>query len=149
MTLALAAGWLGQALIGTARKYSLRQTVAAFAPAFVPLGFGIWIAHYGFHFFIAPGTIIPVVQEFLGQPGEWARFSGTLDITLIGLLQLLALLGGFLGSLAIANRAALRLYRRNAMPGLLPWAALILGLALAAAAIFSLPMEMRGSVLFD
>ncbi|MBI5667469.1 MAG: hypothetical protein HZC41_05630 [Chloroflexi bacterium] len=147
--LALAAGRLGQVLTSTTRKYPLRHTVAAFAPAFVPLGLGIWMAHYGFHFLIAPGTIIPVIQEFLGQPGEWARFSGTLDLTLIGLLQLLALLAGFVGSLAVANRAALRLYRQAAMPGLLPWALLLLGLALAAAAVFSLPMEMRGSVLFD
>ncbi len=147
--LALLAGWLAQTFTAARHPYDLRQTVAAFAPAFVPLGFGIWIAHYSFHFLIAPLTIIPVIQEFLGQPGDWLKFSGTPDLTAIGLLQLLALLAGFLGSLLLANRAAARLYRRQAMPGLLPWALLLLALAFAAAIVFSLPMEMRGSVLFD
>src|SRR5271155_866783 len=42
----------------------------------VPLGFGMWLAHYGFHFFTGLYTIIPVTQSavaslghaFLGQP---------------------------------------------------------------------------------
>lgn len=146
--LALAAGRLAQWLTRTTRTTSLRHTVAAFAPAFVPLGFGVWFAHYSFHFFVAPLTIIPVIQEFLGQPGDWLNFSGTLDLTTIGLLQMLALLVGFLGSLTLANQAAARLYRRDAMAGLLPWALLLLALAFAAGYVFSLPMEMRGSILF-
>ncbi|MGV2434506.1 MAG UNVERIFIED_CONTAM: hypothetical protein LVT10_06160 [Anaerolineae bacterium] len=30
-------------------KPSLREVVATFAPAFVPIGFAIWFAHYMFH----------------------------------------------------------------------------------------------------
>src|SRR5690606_28248487 len=71
VALALLAASLGRALTGS--RLSLRETVAAFAPAFVPVGFGIWFAHYSFHFLIAPGTIVPVLQEFLGQPGDWSR----------------------------------------------------------------------------
>ncbi|NWG18407.1 MAG: FesM [Chloroflexi bacterium] len=143
--LALLAGVLSRAL--TRKKLSLRHTVAAFTPAFVPLGFGVWFAHYGFHFLIAPLTIIPVIQEFLGQPGDWAAFSGAADSILIGLVQVAALVLGFLWSLALANRTAMRLYRRDAVPGLLPWALLLLALAFAAGYVFSLPMEMRGSLL--
>lgn len=142
---ALAAARLSQLLAGAARRLSLRHTVAAFAPAFVPLGFGIWTAHYSFHFLIAPLTLIPVVQEFLGLPGEWARFSVMADPTAIGLVQAAALLGGFLWSLWLAQRAAFRLYRRDALPGLLPWALLLLALMLAAGYLFTLPMEMRGT----
>ncbi|HEX2907449.1 MAG TPA: hypothetical protein VHO69_11345 [Phototrophicaceae bacterium] len=143
--LTLLAAWLGRTFMR--HQLSLRETVAAFAPAFVPVGFGIWFAHYSFHFLLAPLTIIPVIQEFLGGVGDWARFSGTVDVTVISLLQLAALLGGFLVSLTLANRAALRLYRRKALAGLLPWAFVLLGLAFAAAYIFTLPMEMRGSLL--
>jgi hypothetical protein len=120
--------------------------VAAFAPAFVPLGFGIWIAHYGFHFLIAPLSIIPVVQEFLGQSGAWERFGFAVDNQWIGIIQVLALLGGFLWSMMVAQKATNRLYgRRQGFIGMLPWALVLLLLMLAAYQVFSLPMEMRGT----
>jgi polyferredoxin len=129
----------------TRSKLALREIVAAFAPAFVPLGFGIWFAHYSFHFLIAPLSIIPVIQEFFGQTGEWARYSVSLDTGIIGLIQVGALLGGFLWSMVIAQRTALRLYRQNGLPGLLPWAFVLLLMMLAGIQIFSMPMEMRGT----
>jgi polyferredoxin len=149
--LTLAAGWLSRTVTNTARKYTLREIVAEFAPAFVPLGLGIWIAHYGFHFLLGAGTIIPVFQEFLldhgitlfGATANWNLAQGA-DTGLIGLVQIVALLGGFLWSLYIAQRAALRLYKRQGVIGLLPWALLFLGMTYMALQIFSLPMEMRG-----
>jgi polyferredoxin len=148
LALTLAAAWLSRAL-GAARHLSLRQIVAAFAPAFVPVGFGIWIAHYLFHLLVAPLTIIPVFQEFIGLRGDWARFSVSVDMGIIGLVQAVALLAGVLFSLMLAQRTALRLYRRRGLPGLIPWALLLIGLALITLHILSLPMEMRGSVLMD
>jgi ferredoxin len=146
----LAAAWLTRLFSGTGRKYSLRDTVATFAPSFIPLGFGIWIAHYGFHFLIAPGSIIPVMQEFLGQTGEWARFAVPVDNALIGLIQVVALVGGFVWSMAIAQRSALRAYRRQGVLALMPWALVLLLLLLVSVQIFALPMEMRGTeFLFD
>ena len=139
---ASASRWLG----GAQRRDSLRDTAAAFAPAFAPLGFGIWFAHYSFHFLVGPGLIVPVIQEFFGATGDWARWSFSLDSNLIGALQVVALLGGFLWSLRLAQRSALRLYRRKAVLGLLPWALLHLLLMLAAWQIFTLPMEMRGTL---
>jgi polyferredoxin len=146
---ALLAGTLARLLTGTGRRYSLRATVAAFAPAFVPVGLGIWIAHYTFHMLIGFWTIVPVLQERLGQPGEWARFSEPASPEIIGLVQLVAVLGGLVWSLALAQRAALRLYRREAVLGLLPWALMLIACAALAVAIFGMSMEMRGSVLFD
>ncbi len=125
--------------------FSVREITAAFAPAFVPVGFAIWFAHYSFHFLIAPFSIFPVFQEFLGQSGNWAAFSGAVDLQVIGLLQMVVLVGGFLWSMVLAQRAALRLYQRAGLPGLLPWALLLLLLMLAALNIFSMPMEMRGT----
>lgn len=140
---ALSAAFLSRTF--TRSQLTLREITAAFAPAFVPVGFAIWFAHYSFHFLLAPLTIIPVIQEFFGQPGEWTRFSVSLNGEMIGLIQVVALTGGFLWSMVIAQRAALRLYRRDAVTGLLPWAVVLLLLLLAALQIFSLPMEMRGS----
>lgn len=129
------------------RRHSLREVAAVFAPAFVPLGFGIWIAHYSFHFLITPFSIVPIAQEFLGLRGEWQAFSGSLDIGIIGLVQALALLVGFGGSLWVAQRRAQRAFGRQAFVALLPWALLLLALMWAAFGIFALPMEMRGSLL--
>ena len=142
----VAAAWLSRGAAGYEKRDSLRDTVAAFAPAFVPIGFGIWFAHYSFHLLVGPGLIVPVIQEFLGGVGDWGRWSFSLDPGLIGLLQLAVLLFGFFWSLRLAQRAALRLYRRKALLGMLPWALVYLLLMLAAWQIFSLPMEMRGTL---
>jgi polyferredoxin len=143
VALAIAAGWLGRQLTNTAKKRSLRDTVAAFAPAFVPVGLGVWAAHYGFHFLTGALTIIPVFQEFLGGRGDWALV-GVSDLTLINGLQSAAMIAGFLFSMVVAQRVAFRLYRRDAMAGLLPWALLFLFIMFAALWIFGQPMEMRG-----
>jgi ferredoxin len=144
------AAWLSQQL-GNG-KQSLREIAAAFAPAFVPIGMGIWAAHYGFHFLSGALTIIPVFQQFLAEHGaaitpDWS-LGGVQELTVIGMVQMVALLAGFLFSGIVIQRAAMRLYRRRAPLGLLPWVLLVLGLMLAAVWIFSLPMEMRGNVVF-
>ncbi|QPC82414.1 FesM [Phototrophicus methaneseepsis] len=142
---AMLAGTLSRLLTRNGRSISLRHTVAAFAPAFVPLGAGIWFAHYSFHFLIAPLSIIPVLQEFFGQVGDWARFSAAPSAEFIGALQVVALVGGFAWSMIIAQKAALRLYKRDGLLGLLPWALLLLVMMFAAIQIFGMPMEMRGT----
>lgn len=134
--------WLTRWLVPSA--LSLREIAAAFSLAFIPLGFGIWLAHYGFHFLIAPLSFVPVLQEFLGQTGEWARFSVSLAGDWIGLIQVAALLGGFAGSLAVAQRASLRLYGRRGFTALIPWALVLLLMLLLAWNVFQQPMEMRG-----
>ncbi len=146
LALACLAAGLSRRLAAAQKRDSLRDTVAAFAPAFVPLGFGIWFAHYSFHFLVVPGLIVPVLQEFLGGSGAWQSWSFRLDENLIGLIQLLVLLGGFFWSLRLAQLAALRLYRRRALLGLLPWALLFLMLMILAWQIFTMPMEMRGTL---
>ncbi|MCY3834385.1 MAG: FesM [Chloroflexi bacterium] len=143
---AVAAATLGRRFTGFSKRDSLRDTVAAFAPAFAPIGFGIWFAHYSFHLLVGPGLIVPVIQEFLGETGDWARWSFSLDSNPIGLLQLIVLIAGFLWSLRLAQKTAHRLYRRKALLGFLPWALVSLLLMLAAWQIFTLPMEMRGTL---
>jgi len=74
--------------------HSLRQTVGFFAAIFVPIGLGIWIAHYGFHFLIGVFSIVPVFQTFLidhgitllGQSPNWALTG--VDENITGLAQM-------------------------------------------------------------
>ena len=146
VTIVVAAAYIGRSMTRYRVRDSLRDTVAAFAPAFAPLGFGIWFAHYSFHLLVGPGLILPVIQEFLGAVGDWQRWSLSLDTSVIGLIQLFALIGGFLWSMRLAQKAALRLYRRKALLGLLPWALVFLLMMLAAWQLFTLPMEMRGTL---
>ena len=142
----ISAAWLGLRLTGFQKRDSLRDTLAAFAPAFVPIGFGIWFAHYSFHLLVGPGLIVPVIQEFLGGIGDWQRWRFSLDLNIIGLVQLVVLVMSFFWSLRLAQKAALRLYRRKALLGLLPWALMLLLMMLLAWQIFTLPMEMRGTL---
>ncbi len=144
VTAVVAAAWLARALTRFRKRDSLRDTVAAFAPAFAPVGFGIWFAHYSYHLLVGPGLIVPVLQAFLGGAGDWQRWGFRLDENLIGAIQLLVLLGGFLWSLRLAQKTALRLYRRKALLGLLPWALVLTLMMLAAWQIFTMPMAMRG-----
>ena len=140
----LGAAWLSRHLTHFQKRDSLRDTAAAFAPAFVPIGFGIWFAHYSFHLLAGPGLIVPAIQEFAGAAADWTRWSFSLDANLIGLIQLAALIGGFSWSLRLAQKTALRLYRRRALLGMLPWALAHLLMMLGAWQIFTQPMEMRG-----
>lgn len=153
--LTLTAAYMTRQVTRTHHKYRQRETVAAFAPAFVPLGLGIWIAHYGFHFLIGALTIIPVFQNFLidhritilGTAPNWS-LGGVSDTGFVGMVQIVALMGGFLWSMVIAQRIAFRLYKRDAMPALLPWALILLTMVFVCIWIFRQPMEMRGTILF-
>jgi hypothetical protein len=128
----------------TGGQHPLREVAGSFAPTFIPLGFGIWFAHYGFHFLIAPLLIVPVIQEFLGGVGEWERFSVALDSDWIGIIQVVALVGGFAASLWLGQRISQRLYRRRSFQAFVPWALALLAVTLLAWWIFQQPMEMRG-----
>jgi polyferredoxin len=133
-------------------KLSLREIASSFAPAFVPMGFGIWTAHYGFHFLIGFLTVIPVFQNFLAEHGapvtpDWT-LGGIQDMAVVGLVQAVSLFGGWVVSSYFIQRISMRLFRRQAFTGMMPWMLLTLGIALVGLWIFSLPMEMRGTSLF-
>jgi ferredoxin len=153
--LSIAAAATARALTRTVRRDSLRVALTSFAPAFVPIGLGFWVAHYGFHFLIGMFSIIPVLQNFLQDHGvgvlgspNWA-LAGIQDQAVIGLIQALAVVGGFAGALLVAQRISQRLYRRSGLLGFLPWALLFLLMMWAGLWLFSQPMEMRGTILFD
>jgi polyferredoxin len=119
--------------------------------ALAPLGAGIWLAHYGFHFLTGLGTLLPVTQTalldatgraWLGEP-DW-RWLG-IRAGAVFPLQIGATVLGAFGSLALVHRISWRDYRDRATYAALPWIALAVGLAALALWIFAQPMEMRGT----
>lgn len=55
--------------MSTARPASLGEIARRYAWALVPMGFGMWLAHYAFHFLTGALTIVPVIQSFLADIG--------------------------------------------------------------------------------
>jgi hypothetical protein len=144
------AAWLTRRGAGT--REPLLPLVTRFAYALVPLGFGIWLAHYGFHLLTGLWTFVPVAQGALadlGLPGLGApRWDlGGLPEQAVYPLELGFLGLGLLGSALVAYRIAEREYPARAMPAFLPWAGLCLLLAATAVWLLSQPMEMRGTFL--
>lgn len=157
LALVLAAAWLNRLLPGN-RSRSLARGLMRYAYSFVPLGFGIWAAHYLFHLLIGPLTIWPALQNFLvevagvallGRPNWSAAGVWMPPLGVIQAVQMAAMAAGTAGALAVAWRAARRSQTdvRAAWLEIAPWALILLALAAAAVWVFLLPMEMRGNVL--
>ena len=81
------------------------------------------------------------------DPETWVGLE-TMTIELGPVSITIAVLLGFLGSLVVANRQARRAHpdRRAARLATLPWLLLLLAVAVAALALFTQPMEMRGTM---
>ena len=63
------AAWLTRLWDGS--KRSLISLAVRYSYSLVPLGFGIWLAHFGFHFLTGLYTFIPVTQAAVADLG-WA-----------------------------------------------------------------------------
>ncbi len=152
----LAASWLSRGLARSTEP--LRRVFTRYAPAFVPLGFGVWFAHYGFHFATGALTIVPALQNFLidhnifllGDRPNWA-LGPILPHSWLLPLQILITLAGLLATLVVLserNRQTPTDARSRTL-ALLPWALLAILLALIAIYLFTLPMEMRGTMAME
>jgi polyferredoxin len=150
--LVVGAAALGRALTGG--KDSLSERAATYVWALVPLGLGMWTAHYLFHLLIGGLTIVPLVRDYLSDLGILAtadlpRGVGTLlPESWILPVELTFLQGGLLLTLVAGLRIGEREEgdRRRAVLAFLPWA--LLAMAMAAAGVWLLlqPMEMRGTI---
>jgi cytochrome c oxidase assembly factor CtaG/ferredoxin len=128
------------------------QVATRFGYALLPLGFGMWLAHYSFHFLTGFDAVVPAAQRFaadlggnLGSPAwvcaccrpvtDWILH---LEILFLDLGLLLSLYTGYRIALAQSPQMG------SALKAFAPWALLLL--ALFAAGIWTLfqPMEMRG-----
>jgi ferredoxin len=145
------AAWLTRMLVPSVT--SLTAVAIRFAYALTPLGVGVWLAHYAFHFLTAIGTVVPVGQAaaldltgraLFGEP-DW-RWLG-LRPGAIFPLQIGVVLLGAVGAGVLAYTIAERDHPEGARRAAAPWLALIAVLAIAAIWILAQPMEMRGGVL--
>jgi hypothetical protein len=121
------------------------EVATRYAYALVPLGFGMWLAHYCFHFLTSYDTAVPVTQRFavdlgltwLGMPA-WdygccrpvTRWLLPLELLFVDLGLLLSLYAGY--RLAPSLKA------------LAPWALLVMLLFATGVWILFQPMQMRG-----
>jgi ferredoxin len=133
---------------------SLLFTAVRYSYALVPLGLGMWLAHYGFHFLTGMLTIIPVTQSaaaalgwnVLGSPhwtltGIPVRFVRPLELCFIGL--------GLANSLLVAYRLAQDDSRDHPVRFFFPWAAVCLLMCIAAVWLLFQPMEMRATLMMS
>ena len=131
----------------------LLATATRFSYAFVPLGFGMWLAHYSYHFLTSWDAAAPVTQRFLidmgclgfGRP-EWvasccrpvADWLPRLEIVFLDIGLLLSLYTSYRICQSQATRPT------QALKAFSPWAVLMVVLFLAGVWIVLQPMQMRG-----
>ena len=122
-----------------------KDVICNFAPALVPEGFSMWLAHFSNHLVAGWSSVIPVIQRVLSPaasveyPPAWIpNWLPSMDLLFLGL--------GLLLTLYIAWRAACRLVNGacTALTVLLPWALLAFALYSAGLWIVFQPMQMRG-----
>lgn len=144
-------GLFSRALSGV--TLPLHGVIARYVPALVPVGFGMWLAHYSFHFLTGGLTIVPVLESFLLRLGlvrvEPAWQLGPLVWPdLLFPIEVVLLYLGVTGSLLVAWQIAQRQHQAlaTALRAFLPWATLCLLLVAAGIWILAQPMEMRGTL---
>ncbi len=138
------AAWLSRRASGAPGP--LLPLAVRFSYAVVPLGFGVWLAHYGFHLLTGLWTFIPVVQEAFGLGAPRWDLVG-FPVRLVVPLELGFLALGLLGSLLTAWKIAEREAPSRTAAAFLPWGSLCLLLGSAAVWLLLQPMEMRGTFL--
>jgi polyferredoxin len=129
---------------------SIGSVVVRYCYGFVPFGFGMWLAHYSFHFLTGVLTVIPVTQsaaiDLVGRPALGAPMWGWAGMRPGAVLpiQLGFIVLGVMGSLAVTHLISMRDRAGHAGRATAPWAVLLLLLAAVAMWILFQPMEMRG-----
>jgi ferredoxin len=150
---------VGTHLLAKPEPLPASAALGRFVYALVPMGFGMWLAHYAFHFLTGGLTVIPVVQSFLADIGlfggkvQWGLGSLVPPDWLFPIEAALLYLGAA-GSLIAAFQIARGLFgdqgpaaRQAVLRAALPWAVLILLMLGAGLWILVQPMEMRGTMM--
>jgi ferredoxin len=147
------AGWLMRAWVGqswTSGRRAFLPLIVRYTYGLVPLGFGMWLAHYGFHFLTGLYTVIPVTQSalaslgwpVLGEP-RWTLTGLPSNVVQVVELGFLAL--GFAGSLLVIHSLAEEDSPEKSMRAFVPWAAVSTLLWIASMWLIFQPMEMRAT----
>jgi hypothetical protein len=161
----LALAGLASRRLSGERSQPLRAVAGRYVYALVPLGFGMWLAHYSFHFLSGGLTVVPVLQSFMADAGlfagqaQWGFGPVVPWEWLFPIEAVFLYLGGF-GSLVAAFQIARRsnaIPRQAGGPGqanplsvlgaAAPWMILCLLLLGYGLWILVQPMDMRGTLL--
>ena len=127
---------------------SLFSFTVRYSYALVPIGFGIWLAHYGFHFLTGLYTFVPATQAAVAELG-WAIFGQPqrgapgLPENVVQLFEFGFITLGLLGSLLVSYSIAATDEVVHPIRVFIPWATLALLMAGAAVWLMAQPMEMR------
>ena len=145
--------WASSALAGSGRDIIDQAT--RYGYALVPLGFGMWVAHYLFHFLIGGLSIVPLTQDYLaflgltaGAGTTWTLGPLVPEAWLIP-IEILFLELGLLVTLVVAYRIGER-EEGSGAPALraaLPWGMVAVALSVLGAWLLLQPMEMRGTLM--
>ncbi len=151
-------------VVGTAAALSRRwgglkarrlEVATRYSYALVPLGFGMWCAHYGFHFLTGYDAAVPAAQRFAADLGgslfgapEWLCDCCRPAADWLLRLEILFLDVGLLLSLYTGYRIAVSQSPRlpQALRAFAPWALLMALLFAAGIWILFQPMQMRGTM---
>ena len=133
-----------------------RYNAARYTPALIPLGLGMWAAHYTFHFLAGAGTLVTAAWRFAGDLGltgscalAWACpcCAGELAPWLLPSQFFLFDLGLLVSFYVTYTLARTRHGRsRQAVAAAAPWMVLELALFALGVVILLEPMQMRGTV---
>jgi len=145
--------WLSKSFGGI--RGGWRKTISTFAPAFVPVGFSMWLIHFSYHLLSGGQTAVPVIQRAaidvginLGPP-DWSLSSAMPSFDWLPSLELIVLDLGLLFSLYIGWRIAsgFRLKFAQTLKLNAPWSALAVVLYSIGVWIIFQPMQMRGMMM--
>ena len=133
-----------------------RKTISTFAPAFVPVGFSMWLIHFSYHLLSGGQTALPVIRRaamdvginIFGAP-NWTLSGAMRSLDWLPSLNLLLLDLGLLLSLYLGWRIASRFNLSFAQTVRLnaPWAGLSFVLYSIGVWIIFQPMQMRGMMM--
>ena len=144
------AAWAARALGNVQHKFL--PLIIRYTYGVVPLGFGMWLAHYSFHFLTGMYTIIPVVQSAVASFGR--PLLGAPRWTLTGLpasavqaIEIGFLALGLAGSLVVTYGLAEEDSIERPLRMFAPWASVCALLFLASLWLLFQPMEMRATMM--
>jgi polyferredoxin len=134
---------------GASARQALLATVVSYSYALIPIGLGIWVAHYGFHLLTGLLTIVPVAQSAVVDAFGHALLGGPfwgwvgLQPGAVFPIQLGCVVLGAAGSLAMVQAISQRDQPSRPVLASAPWLAVVLLIMTTALWILSQPMEMR------
>ena len=137
------AAWLTR-VWGGSRK-PIVVVAVRYSYVLAPLGFGIWLAHYGFHFLTGLYTILPVTQAALGGQAHWG--TPGLAPNVVQLFEFGFVFLGLLGSLLVSYSIAIAEKVDHPSRTFVVWATVALIITAGALWLMSQPMEMRAVTL--